>query len=89
MIDFSGNRKETIKAIADEIDRLVYKNYQLFKTNYIAHDLLFDTTSFEKHYQKEDKDQFKDYIKTSSQDKKIQIRLLRMYVNPISNKKLL
>lgn len=88
-IDFSKSKKETIKAIADEIDRVVYKNYKLHKTNYIARDLLFDTKSFKKKYSKEEKIAFKAHIKSSSSDKRIQLRLLKMYVNPLINKKLL
>lgn len=88
-IDFSKNRKETIKAIANEIDRIVYKNYKLYKTNYIAHDLLFNTKSFKKNYTKEEKEAFKDFIKLSSDDKRIQLRLLKMYVNPLINKRLI
>lgn len=88
-INFTGNNKETIKAIANEIDRLVHKNYKLFKTNYIAHDLLFDTDSFKKHYSNEEKEAFSSYIKSNSSDRTIQLRLLKMYVNPMVNKKLL
>lgn len=88
-IDFSGTKKETIKSIANEIDRIVYKNYKLFKTNYIAHDLLFDTKSFKKNYTKEEKKEFEQLIKHSSDDKRIQLRLLKMYMSPIINKKML
>lgn len=87
-INFSNNKKETIKAIANEIDRIIYKNYKLYKTNYIAHDLLFNTKSFKKFYSKEDKKNFNNLIKLSSKDKRIQLRLLKMYVNPLINKKL-
>lgn len=88
-INFSGNRKEIIKEIADEMDRIVYKNYHLFKTNYMAHDLLFNTDSFKKFYSKNDMVLFEEYVKSTSVNKKIQFRLLKMYVNPIINKKLL
>lgn len=88
-INFTGNNKEDIKGIANEIDRLVHKNYKLFKTNYIAHDLLFDTNSFKKHYTKEEKESFNSYIKANSDDRTIRLRLLKMYVNPMVNKKLL
>lgn len=88
-IDFSENKKQTIKSISNEIDRIVYKNYKLFKTNYIAHDLLFNTKSFKKQYTKEEKKEFKLFIKSCSKDKDIQIRLLRMYMNPMVNKKMI
>lgn len=88
-IDFSGSKKETIKAIAIEIDKVVYKNYKLFKTNYIAHDLLFGTDSFKQYYTAEEKQLFKNHIKELSKDKTLTVRLLKMYVNPMVNKKLL
>lgn len=88
-IDFSKNKKEVIKDIANEIDKIVYKNYKLHKTNYIAHDILFDTKSFKKKYTKEEKKDFESFIKQSHSDKNIQLRLLKMYVNPLINKKLI
>lgn len=88
-INFSGNKKEVIKSVSNEIDRIVYKNYKLFKTNYIAHDLLFDTKSFKKKYTKEEKKEFELLIKSSSNDKRIQLRLLKMYMSPIINKRML
>lgn len=88
-IDFSKSRKEVVKEVAHEIDRVVYKNYKLYKTNYMAHDILFETDSFKEKYTISEKNQFEQLIKSSSTDKNIQIRLLKMYVNPIINKKLM
>lgn len=85
-INFSENKKKTILSIAREIDRIVYKNYKLFKTNYIAHDLLFDTKSFKQKYTKEEKKKFEAMIKSASDDKRIQRRMLKMYMAPIINK---
>lgn len=85
-IDFSKRRKEVVKAIAFEIDRVVYKNYKLHKTNYMAHDILFKTNSFGDKYTAKEKQTFGDLITNSSKDKEIQLRLLKMYVNPLINK---
>ena len=36
------DKKEILKVVAGEIDRQIYSNYQLWPTNYIAHDMLND-----------------------------------------------
>lgn len=87
-IDFSKSRKDVVKSVAHEIDRIIYKNYKLHKTNYIAHDILFETESFVSKYETKEREQFEDFIKSSSEDKDIQLRLLKMYVNPLINKRL-
>ena len=85
-IDFSGDLKTTVRAIADEMDRLVYKNYKLFKTNYIAYDILHKTNLFVDFYTRENLNEFKEYIQSQSNDLDIQERLLKMYANPVINK---
>ncbi|RPD98604.1 hypothetical protein EGM88_05275 [Aureibaculum marinum] len=85
-IDFSGDLKSTIRAIAGEMDRLVYKNYKLFKTNYIAYDMLHQTNLFVDFYTQENLIEFKSYIQEQSDDIDIQERLLKMYANPVLNK---
>lgn len=87
-IDFSKSRKDVVKSVAHEIDRIIYKNYKLHKTNYIVHDILFETESFVSKYETKEREQFEDFIKSSSEDKDIQLRLLKMYVNPLINKRL-
>ncbi|MCF6346981.1 MAG: 1-acyl-sn-glycerol-3-phosphate acyltransferase [Flavobacteriaceae bacterium] len=85
-IDFSENRKEVIKAITNKIDKTVYKSYHLFKTNYIAYDMLNNTKVYNDNYTVEALKRFKEYINQSSTDSKIQNRLLKMYSNPVINK---
>ena len=85
-IDFSDDIKSTIKSIADEMDRLVYKNYKLFKTNYIAYDLSHETNLFSDFYNQENVNDFKNYVEEQSSDIDIQERLLKMYANPVINK---
>ena len=85
-IDFSGDNKSTIRTIANEMDRLVYKNYKLFKTNYIAYDLSHKTNLFNDFYTQGEVNDFKKYIENQSDDGDIQERLLKMYSNPVINK---
>ncbi len=84
-IHFKNNRKEDVISIANEIDRIVYKNYQLRKTNYIAHDLLYNDNKYRHHYSQNDLKTFKEYLsKATNED--IYHRLLKMYVSPVHNK---
>lgn len=85
-IHFSDNKKNTINNIVSEIDRVIYKNYKLHKTNYIAHDILFHTRSFSKFYSAEEKRTFQDFINSSNNSQLIQSRLLEMYARPLLNK---
>lgn len=50
------------------MDRLVYKNYKLFKTNYIAYDVLHNTNLFADFYTQENVIDFKSYIEKQSND---------------------
>ena len=84
-IEFSNNRKKDVIKIANEIDRIVYKNYQIWKTNYMAYDLLLNDYQYQKHYNREDVVRFKNYLKESDNED-IYYRLLKMYTNPIYNK---
>ena len=84
-INFTNNRKKDVLSIASEIDRIVYKNYQLRKPNYIAHDLLYNETKYRHHYDDNEVKEFKEYLsKASNED--IYHRVLKMYVAPLHNK---
>jgi len=85
-IIFSDDLKSTVKAIAAEMDNVVYKNYKLFKTNYMAYDIVHKTNLFVDFYTPENLIEFKKYIQAQSNDTDIQERLLKMYANPVLNK---
>ena len=84
-IEFINNRKKDVVNVAAEIDRIVYKNYQLRKTNYIAHDLLYGEGSYRHHYQQQDVDVFEKYL-LSAKNEDVYHRILKMYATPIHNK---
>lgn len=84
-IDFSNNRKKDVVKIANEIDKIMYKNYQVWKTNYMAYDLLLNDFKYQKYYTREDVVRFKNYLKESDNED-IYYRLLKMYTNPVYNK---
>ncbi len=84
-IHFVNNRKKDVISIAKEIDRIVYKNYQLRKTNYIAHDLLYNDNRYRHHYTQAEVANFEEYLAAASNED-IYHRLLKIYVSPIHNK---
>lgn len=49
-------------ALAKIIDDRIYSNYKLFKTNYLAYDLLNGTHKFADHYTSDDKKDFLSYM---------------------------
>ena len=85
----------TITRICRIIDHSIHLGYKIFKTNYIAHDILFDDQEFADKYTPEEKDAFKQYL--SDQIAKVDINLsdydrhymfhkmLQMYSNPLTN----
>jgi len=84
-IHFTNNRKKDVLSVAAEIDRIVYKNYQLRKTNYMAHDLLYNETAYRHHYTEKEVKEFKEYLsKATNED--VYHRILKMYVAPLHNK---
>lgn len=84
-IHFTNNRKKDVLSVANEIDRIVYKNYQLRKTNYMAHDLLYNDNKYRHHYSENDVKEFEKYLsKATNED--IYHRLLKIYVSPVHNK---
>ena len=78
------------------IDHAIHQNYKIFKTNYIAHDILYDDKHFADKYTQEEREAFEQYL-SSQIDKTEGIKLseadrfymynkmLQMYSNPLSN----
>lgn len=89
------DRMLTITRICHIIDHAIHENYKIFKTNYIAHDILFDNKDFADQYTPEEKEKFLQYL--ASQVDKTDIKLsefdryymytkmLQMYSNPLTN----
>ena len=84
-IPFTNNRKKDVIEIARAIDRIVYKNYRLWKPNYMAYDLLLNKFVHQKYYTPEDLVRFKEYLK-KSENEDVYYRVLKMYANPVYNK---
>ena len=80
-------------AIAQEIDRRIYSNYQLYPGNYVAIDLLQGGNTYADHYTAEERATFEQYL--AGQLQKIEMpgkdevflrtKILEMYANPAIN----
>ena len=84
-IQFTNNRKKDVIEIAKEMDRISYKNFQLWKTNFIAYDLLYNDNKYKSFYRWDELDSFKTYL-TNASNGDLHYRMLKMYVNPLLNK---
>ncbi len=85
-----------VQRICGIIDHAIHANYKIFKTNYIAHDLLFDNKDFAEHYSTQDEKEFRDYlnaqldritdIPVNASDRNYMLKyMLQMYSNPLTN----
>ena len=84
------NHNEKYKSLAEIIDSKIYKNYKLYKTNYIAHDLLYDEKKYTSAYSDEEKEAFIQYMNSGLKDIEGEIEELRkiflqIYATPINN----
>jgi hypothetical protein len=90
-IDKNISHNENISVLADMMDKQIYAGYKLWKTNYIAYDLLFDS-EFSNEYTQKEKSDFiifiEEQIKGLEGDKKnLKEMYLKLYANPVINKK--
>ena len=87
-------RNREVEMVANLIDRQIHGAYKIYKSNYIAFDMLESGNSFRKFYSSEEKINFANYI--DSRISKIDLvdvdiefcrrTLLEMYANPLRNK---
>ncbi len=84
------NNKDKFKELALIMDKRIYANYKLWKTNYIAHDMLNNSNTFSSYYQKNDKDIFVDYMMEGLKNidgviEELKEIFLSIYAYPIKN----
>ncbi len=85
------------KAVGSIIDQQIHRSYEIFSINYVAYDLLNDTSRFARKYTPERRQEVEDYF--NSQLDKINLpdvtaeerafmleKMLVMYANPLKNK---
>lgn len=87
------NRNELVAAIASLIDANIHSNYEIYKVNKIAYDMLHESTEYRKSYTLLDKLDFEKYVemqinKIDLINKDVdflKIKILEMYANPLIN----
>lgn len=86
-------KTECFKALAERMDREIYRGYVLYPCNYIALDELEGGKTYVDHYTQQDKERFEQYlqgqlakIKIPNKDEAfLRERMLTMYANPVRN----
>ena len=87
----AGSVNEQLQILTSYIDGRIHKNYHLWPANYIAFDLLNNSTMYEGHYTDKQKRQFERRL-TRRVDVKNALEVnsyLLMYANPVVNQKAL
>jgi 1-acyl-sn-glycerol-3-phosphate acyltransferase len=87
------DKNALITAIAETIDKEIYKHYRFYPYNYIAYDLLHHSVYFRTNYDLRDKMLFEAYLqkqidKIDLPDKDeifLRTKILEMYSNPLQN----
>ena len=91
-IEKTENENEKIKHIVAAIDEQLYTNYKLWPVNYIANDIVNNSTEHASKYTIEEKNNFTDYIREKIKDLKGDEQTLfnmfiNMYANPVKVKR--
>jgi 1-acyl-sn-glycerol-3-phosphate acyltransferase len=88
------DKNALITAIAEIIDKEIYKNYRFYPCNYIAYDLLHQSDRFHAYYDRKEMLQFENYLQkqmdkiddlAGKDENFIRTKLLEMYSNPLQN----
>ena len=84
----NDNQNKRIQALAQVIDDSILASYKLWPTNYIAYDLLNETTRFAGHYTEKEKSLFERRLemRIDIENKIVREGFLAMYANPVVNK---
>ena len=84
----NDNVNKQVQALAQTIDDVVLKNYQLWPTNFIAYDILNETDKFAHKYKESEKSLFERRLemRIGSDNPVTRQGFLAMYANPVVNK---
>lgn len=77
--------------LASIIDKKIYDNYKLWKTNYMAYDILNQTDKYTNHYSLDEKNEFINYMDNGlfsieGEYEELKEIFLNIYANPVKNK---
>ena len=85
-----SDKNDRYQAIRHAVDRRIIGGYKLWKTNYIAYDLVTQGTKYAKEYTQEDVESFKSYmakqimrVEPSLDKKELMDIFLHIYSNPV------
>ena len=86
-------KTKVFDVIAEHIDKEIFKNYRLYPSNYIAHDMLEGNEAHAGRYTAEDKAVFEKYLQgqiaridiPNKDEAFLRERMLTMYANPARN----
>jgi hypothetical protein len=82
---------EQFKTLANIIDKKIYAGYKLWKTNYVAHDILHKKSEFSAFYSHDDREKFIEYMNSGlkllldGDHSELQEIFLGIYANPVDN----
>ena len=84
-------KNKNLAELAHIIDQRVFKNYKLWKTNYIAYDLLHNCAKYSDNYSAKDKADFETYMHNGlrsmvGEADELRNIFLGIYANPVRNK---
>ena len=84
----NDNTNKQVQAIAQVIDDSIIQTYKLWPTNYIAYDLMHNTTQFADKYTNKEKQLFERRLemRIDIDNKIMREGFLAMYANPVVNK---
>lgn len=90
-VNESESTNQVLQNVVQQLDDTIQLNYKLWPTNYIAHDLLNNATTYQAHYTEQDKNQFERRLRlrVNSNDQKAVASFLNMYARPVANQVLL
>lgn len=88
VISENDNTNKQIQAVAQLIDDSILQSYKLWPTNYIAYDIINETTQFSNLYSKKEKQLFERRLelRINSDNSILREGFLAMYANPVINK---
>ena len=87
------DKNDRYQAIRHAVDRRVIQGYKLWKTNYIAYDIVTGGTKYSDHYGISDKEAFQEYVEyrlnkveKSLNREELRDIFLKIYSNPVKTK---
>ena len=84
----NDNNNKQIQALAQVIDDSILQSYKLWPTNFIAYDILNNTTTFAHLYDDKERQLFERRLemRIDAENETMKVGFLAMYANPVVNK---